>query len=128
MKLFFTLLLSVGLVACAYNQQPIVDMQGVDEEQYQQDFNDCQGYADRVDKGEAAKTGAANSAVTGAVIGAVVGVIEDGVGGAVVGSAAGGAVGAGAGALGGVSESTQVQSLVLRQCLAKKGYTVYDLQ
>ncbi|MFN1620419.1 glycine zipper family protein [Vibrio rotiferianus] len=120
--------LSSSLMACAYNQQPVVDMTNVDQAQYEQDFNYCQGYAEKVDKGEAAKTEAQNGAVTGALIGAVAGVLEDGVGGAVVGAAAGGAVGAGAGALGGANDSTKTQSLVLRKCLANKGYTVYDLE
>ncbi|WP_440887739.1 glycine zipper family protein [Vibrio sp. WZ-1] len=120
--------LSSNLVACAYNQQPVVDMTNVDQAQYEQDFKYCQSYAEKVDKSEAAKAEAQNGAVTGALIGAVAGVLEDGVGGAVVGAAAGGAVGAGAGALGGANDSTKTQSLVLRKCLANKGYTVYDLE
>ncbi|MDF2152709.1 glycine zipper family protein [Vibrio sp. CAU 1672] len=114
--------------ACAYNQKPVVDMTNVDQAQYEQDFAYCQSYAEKVDKSEAAKSEAQNGAVTGALIGAVAGVLEDGVGGAVVGAAAGGAVGAGAGALGGANDSTKTQSLVLRKCLANKGYTVYDLE
>lgn len=128
LRTFSVIALSAGLTACAYNQKPVVDMAGVDQQQYDADFTYCQGYAEQVDKGEAAKTEATNGAVSGAVIGAVAGVIQDGVGGAVVGAAAGGAVGAGAGALGGANDSTKTQSLVLRKCLANKGYTVYDLE
>ncbi|MGY3572192.1 glycine zipper family protein [Vibrio sp. SCSIO 43135] len=119
---------SLALTACAYNQQPVVDMTNVDPVQYEQDFNYCQGYAENVDKGEAAKVGAENSAIGGAAMGAVLGAIDSGIGGAVVGAAAGGAVGAGAGALGGSEEATKTQALVLRQCLSHKGYTVYDLE
>ncbi|AVF61430.1 MULTISPECIES: glycine zipper family protein [Vibrio] len=119
--------LASTLSACTYNQKPVVDMTNVDPAKYEQDFLYCQGYADNVDKTEAAKSEAANGAVTGALIGAAAGALESGIGGAAVGAAAGGAVGAGAGALSGSNDSTKTQSLVLRKCLQNKGYTVYDL-
>ncbi|HHF3073105.1 TPA: glycine zipper family protein [Vibrio diabolicus] len=119
--------LASTLSACTYNQKPVVDMTNVDPAKYEQDFLYCQGYADNVDKTEAAKSEAANGAVTGALIGAAAGALESGIGGAAVGAAAGGAVGAGAGALSGSNDSTKTQSLVLRKCLQDKGYTVYDL-
>ncbi|HHF3258885.1 glycine zipper family protein [Vibrio diabolicus] len=119
--------LASTLTACTYNQKPVVDMTNVDPAKYEQDFLYCQGYADNVDKAEAAKSEAANGAVTGALIGAAAGALENGIGGAAVGAAAGGAVGAGAGALSGSNDSTKTQSLVLRKCLQNKGYTVYDL-
>ncbi|PWF73459.1 glycine zipper family protein [Vibrio sp. T9] len=120
--------LASTLSACTYNQKPVVDMTNVDPAKYEQDFLYCQGYADNVDKTEAAKSEAANGAVTGALIGAAAGALESGIGGAAVGAAAGGAVGAGAGALSGSNDSTKTQSLVLRKCLQNKGYTVYDLE
>ncbi|MCS0389279.1 glycine zipper family protein [Vibrio diabolicus] len=119
--------LASTLSACTYNQKPVVDMTNVDPAKYEQDFLYCQGYADNVDKTEAAKSEAANGVVTGALIGAAAGALESGIGGAAVGAAAGGAVGAGAGALSGSNDSTKTQSLVLRKCLQNKGYTVYDL-
>ncbi|MFH4615898.1 glycine zipper family protein [Vibrio diabolicus] len=119
--------LASTLSACTYNQKPVVDMTNVDPAKYEQDFLYCQGYAENVDKTEAAKSEAANGAVTGALIGAAAGALENGIGGAAVGAAAGGAVGAGAGALSGSNDSTKTQSLVLRKCLQNKGYTVYDL-
>ncbi|MGY5737459.1 glycine zipper family protein [Vibrio antiquarius] len=119
--------LASTLSACTYNQKPVVDMTNVDPAKYEQDFLYCQGYADNVDKTEAAKSGTANGAVTGALIGAAAGALESGIGGAAIGAAAGGAVGAGAGALSGSNDSTKTQSLVLRKCLQNKGYTVYDL-
>ncbi|MEZ8106899.1 glycine zipper family protein [Vibrio cortegadensis] len=127
-KIIWLLAVTSTLSACAYNQKPVVDMTGVDANQYDQDFKYCQSYAEQVDKAEAAKTEAKNSAVTGAVVGALVGVLEDGVGGAAVGAVAGGAVGAGAGAATGANDATAVQSKVLRRCLVKKGYTVYDAE
>ncbi|HHF3273737.1 TPA: glycine zipper family protein [Vibrio alginolyticus] len=121
------MVLTSTLTACAYNQKPVVDMTNVDPSTYEQDFLYCQGYAENVDKSEAAKSEATNGAVTGALIGAAAGALEDGLGGAAVGAAAGGAVGAGAGALSGTNDSTKTQSLVLRKCLQNKGYAVYDL-
>ncbi|ATI45485.1 hypothetical protein [Vibrio parahaemolyticus] len=130
-KPLLLVVLSSSLAACAYNQKPVVDMTNVDQAQYEQDFAYCQGYAEKVDKTEAAKSDATNGAMTGALIGAAAGALEDGIGGAAVGAAvgavAGSAVGAGAGALGGANDSTKTQALVLRKCLQNKGYTVYDL-
>ncbi|EGQ7797809.1 glycine zipper family protein [Vibrio parahaemolyticus] len=126
-KPLLLVVLSSSLAACAYNQKPVVDMTNVDQAQYEQDFAYCQGYAEKVDKTEAAKSDATNGAMTGALIGAAAGALEDGIGGAAVGAVAGSAVGAGAGALGGANDSTKIQALVLRKCLQNKGYTVYDL-
>ncbi|EGQ8921291.1 glycine zipper family protein [Vibrio parahaemolyticus] len=126
-KPLLLVVLSSSLAACAYNQKPVVDMTNVDQAQYEQDFAYCQGYAEKVDKTEAAKSDATNGAMTGALIGAAAGALEDGIGGAAVGAVAGSAVGAGAGALGGANDSTKTQTLVLRKCLQNKGYTVYDL-
>ncbi|EGR0298266.1 glycine zipper family protein [Vibrio parahaemolyticus] len=126
-KPLLLVVLSSSLAACAYNQKPVVDMTNVDQAQYEQDFAYCQGYAEKVDKTEAAKSDATNGAMTGALIGAAAGALEDGIGGAAVGAVAGSAVGASAGALGGANDSTKTQALVLRNCLQNKGYTVYDL-
>ncbi|EJG0885752.1 TPA: glycine zipper family protein [Vibrio parahaemolyticus] len=126
-KPLLLVVLSSSLAACAYNQKPVVDMTNVDQAQYEQDFAYCQGYAEKVDKTEAAKSDATNGAMTGALIGAAAGALEDGIGGAAVGAVAGSAVGAGAGALGGANDSTKTHALVLRKCLQNKGYTVYDL-
>ncbi|EGQ8296538.1 glycine zipper family protein [Vibrio parahaemolyticus] len=126
-KPLLLVVLSSSLAACAYNQKPVVDMTNVDQAQYEQDFAYCQGYAEKVDNTEAAKSDATNGAMTGALIGAAAGALEDGIGGAAVGTVAGSAVGAGAGALGGANDSTKTQALVLRKCLQNKGYTVYDL-
>ncbi|TPA27564.1 glycine zipper family protein [Vibrio parahaemolyticus] len=126
-KPLLLVVLSSSLAACAYNQKPVVDMTNVDQAQYEQDFAYCQGYAEKVDKTEAAKSDATNGAMTGVLIGAAAGALEDGIGGAAVGAVAGSAVGAGAGALGGANDSTKTQALVQRKCLQNKGYTVYDL-
>ncbi|RXJ72126.1 glycine zipper family protein [Veronia nyctiphanis] len=117
----------VFLAGCAYNQKPVVDLEGVDKAKYDKDFAYCQRLAEQVDESEAAKTEAANSSVSGAIIGAISGVINDGVGGAVTGAAVGGAIGGGAGAIQGANNSTKDQAKVLRRCLRDRGYKVYDI-
>lgn len=118
------------LAACAYNSAPVVGTHDKTDAEYQQDFAECEQYAARVDKGEAAKTGAVNAGVLGALSGAAIGLVEgDGVDGAVAGGAiVGGLAGASAGAVGGAASATQDQSYVLRRCLAGKGYDVLDLR
>ncbi|UKA07968.1 glycine zipper family protein [Photobacterium damselae subsp. damselae] len=126
-KFIFPLFAAVLLSACAYNQKPVVDIEGVNQEQYQQDFTYCQGYAEQVSKGEAARVAAINTAVPTAIMGAIAGGIGNGVQGALGGAVAGGTMGAGVGAFGGATSTTETQALVLRQCLKQKGYKVYDL-
>ncbi|MGI9280684.1 MAG: hypothetical protein ACR2PX_13835 [Endozoicomonas sp.] len=118
------------MVACAYNSAPVVGPHDKTEAEYQQDVAKCHEYAAKVDKGEAAKTGAINAGILGAVTGAAVGLVEgDGIDGAVVGGAVvGGVAGASAGAAGGAMKSTEDQAYVLRRCLAGKGYDVLDLR
>ncbi|WP_286341295.1 glycine zipper family protein [Ferrimonas sp. YFM] len=126
MKAIYLLpLLALG--GCAYNQAPIVDLNGKDQAQYEQDYAYCQEYALKVDKGEAAKVGAANSAAVGAGGGAVVGAIENGLEGALIGAAVGAAAGGAYGAAEGSVRATETQALVLRNCLKEKGYKVYDV-
>ncbi|MBY5993009.1 glycine zipper family protein [Ferrimonas balearica] len=128
----WTPLALVALVAllgagCAYNQQPVVEMSGVDPAQYQRDLAYCEGYARSVDKGEAARVGAVNSAAVGGAGGAVVGAVDDGWEGAVAGALAGALVGATFGAAEGGISATDTQALVLRRCLQNQGYTLYDI-
>lgn len=124
----FTVVMVLGLLssACAYNQAPVVDMAGVDHDEYQRDLAICENYAMQVDKREAAAVGAQNSAAAGAGTGAVVGLFEDGVGGAAVGAVVGAVIGSASGAVEGSLEATKDQARVLRNCLAQKGYIVYD--
>ncbi|MBY5993008.1 glycine zipper family protein [Ferrimonas balearica] len=124
------ILMSLALLStgCAYNQKPVVDLDGVDPVQYEQDYAACERYAESVDKGEAARVGATNAGAAGAAGGAVVGAIEDGASGALIGAVAGGIGGAAMGASAGAGEATRTQALVLRRCLSERGYVVYDLE
>ena len=105
----------LGLVACA-NQNPIVDMKGVDERQYQEDLVECQAYAVQISTGsEAAKRGVIGAAV-GATIGAIVGNSSD------VEQIAG--IGAVAGTSKGASKAERRKERVIQQCLRGRGYKV----
>ncbi|WP_413112482.1 glycine zipper family protein [Thaumasiovibrio sp. DFM-14] len=125
-----TVLLSAVLLAgCAYNQAPVIGPHDKSAEEFQHDMQECEFYAQHVDKGEAAKTSAINAGVAGAALGAVEGLLigESG-GAAAVGAVAGGTIGAAAGAGAGAMKATNDQAYVLRNCLQSKGYDVYDLR
>ena len=115
-------LMGVALIAvlgaCA-NRNAIVDTKGVDEAQYQQDYRECEVYAEQVSTGEAA----AKSAGFGAVVSGAITAVLGGDSSAIARSAGAGAVGGGAsGALQGESEKGQV----LRNCLRGRGYRVLN--
>ena len=100
--------------------KPIVDMKGVNAQQYEQDLEECSVYADEVSV--AGKT--AGGAAAGAAVGAAVGAIWDGHNGnspergAATGAVVGGAGGAGSG----LSERSQV----VKNCLRGRGYRVLN--
>lgn len=119
-------IISLGLSACAYNQSPVVDLANVSQPEYQQDLASCEAFAAQVDKAEAGKVGAANSAAAGAGTGAIVGAFDDGLEGALAGAAIGAIVGGISGGIEGAVDATDTQARVLRNCLADKGYKVYD--
>jgi len=102
------------LAACA--GRPIVDMAGVDPAQYQRDLAECRGYADQVPKR------AAGGAVVGALIGAAVG--------AAIGNSDTAQALAGAGAVQGAAEGAatthEERAVVVRRCLAGRGYRVLN--
>lgn len=106
--------------ACASTRGPIVDKQGVNEAQYQQDLAACQQYADQVRVGGKALAGAAGGAAVGAALGEI---FESGRGGGARRGASGGAVVGGAkGAASGVQERNEV----VKNCLRGRGYSVLN--
>lgn len=102
------------LAACA--QQPIVDMKGVDREQYRQDLAECEQYAQQVSTGEEV----AKHAVIGAAVGGAIG--------AVVGDSRTAERVAGAGAISGstkgAARAEQRKDRVVFNCLKGRGYKV----
>lgn len=118
--------LAIGITACAQGggmapPTPIIDTQGVDSAQYQQDLTECQQYAQQVSVGEDAAKGTVVGGLLGAAMGAAVGAATGNPGrGAAIGAAAGG-IGGGAGAAGkGFQEKKQIVS----RCMQGRGYNV----
>jgi outer membrane lipoprotein SlyB len=118
----FVAVLIVVLAGCATRgmgdqYRPIVDMQGKDANQFEQDLRQCQSYS-------AQATGAGTNAAGGALAGALLG--------AVLAKAAGSnydwqgtaRVGAVAGAASGAAHGENDQRNIIRKCLAGRGYSV----
>ena len=119
----FVLLPCVLLAAgCATMKDPsgaIVDMQGVNPQQYEIDLAECRQYADEVPVAKHVGTAAAAGAVTGAVGGVLSGANTSGIGqtagvGAVYGGAAAGV------------SAVREHRYVLRECLRGRGYRVLN--
>ena len=108
--------LSFALItACAAHPDPIIDTKGVNMEQYQRDFEECQTFKNPIHT----EVGAAKGAVAGAAVG--------GATGAVTGNAA---EGAGVGAIAGADRSAQLsereKQQVVKNCLRGRGYKVLN--
>jgi outer membrane lipoprotein SlyB len=106
---------SAGIAACAANPDPIIDMKGVDQKQFTQDWNECAAYSREVDVAK----GAAKGAATGAAVGAVAGAIGGDVGHS---AAYGGLYGGTRSALGADRE----QQMVFKRCMRGRGYRVLN--
>jgi len=118
-SLVLILVLAAWLSGCAAHPDPIIDLRGVDREQFEEDWNECDGYSEEVSVAKGTAKGAAVGAVTGAVLGAVVG----GNSGTVRRSAGY------HGTLGGASsglEAAREKDLVFKRCMAGRGYNVLN--
>ena len=95
---------------------PIVDMQGANRQQYYQDLNECQEYAQQV------KSRDAGGAVTGAAVGGAIG--------AEVGDSTTASKGAGVGAITGLarggSNTRREKDQVVKNCLHGRGHKVLN--
>lgn len=108
-------IVSASLAACAAHPDPIVDMQGVNPDQFAQDWQDCEGYSEQVKIG----TGVAKGAAVGSAVGAVAGAIYDDV----EKGAAGGAL---AGATRSGLKADRDKQAVFKRCLRGRGYRVLN--
>lgn len=118
MRLIYAILLasvSAGLVACAAHPEPIIDMKGVDQKQFTQDWNECKAYSKEVNVAE----GTAKGTATGAAVGAVAGAID---GDAGKGAAYGGLWGGTRSGLG----ADRDQQMVFKRCMRGRGYRVLN--
>ena len=113
---YFSLLCLAAFVAgCAAHPDPIVDLKGVDQDKYEQDWRECEAYTEEIQ----ITTGVAKGAATGAAIGAISGAIDDDAG---EGAAYGGLYG---GTRSGLKADADRQR-VFKRCLRGRGYKVLN--
>jgi hypothetical protein len=113
------LVCTAGLVAgCAAHPDPIIDMKGVDQEEFDQDWEECESYTDEVVMARGVAKGAGLGAAVGAVAGAIGGNSSDVAEGAAVG-----------GLYGGVDsglEADREKQAVFKRCMLGRGYRVLN--
>ena len=109
---------AVLLIAGCASRNIIIDPQGVNMAQYNQDLNECTALAEQVDVGRQTAGRALAGAAVGAAIGAAVGNSDTAQRGAGAGAVAGGARGAG--------QATTEKQVVVRNCLRNRGYSVLN--
>lgn len=126
MTKIMTALLSVAVFVsgCATHNtgadyRPIIDTQGKDSTQLQQDRSECQAYAHQV-------SSAAERAAAGAVVGALLGAVFAAAAGAKGYRNESAAVGALSGGLGAAVEGERDQRNIIRRCMSGRGYSVLN--
>jgi outer membrane lipoprotein SlyB len=113
-------LIAAGLLmaACAAQPDPIIDMKGVDLDQYEEDWDECELYTDEVL--------VARGVAKGAGFGAAIGVAA----GAIGGNSTDVAESAGYGALYGGTRSgldaDEMKQTVFKRCMRGRGYRVLN--
>ena len=114
-NILVAVLIALAMTACAAHPDPIVDMKGVNAEQFAQDWEDCEGYSEQIEMSR----GVAKGAGAGAVVGAVGGAIHDDVG---RGAASGALLGATRSGL----DADRDKQQVFKRCLRGRGYRVLN--
>lgn len=109
------LCLSAIISGCAAHPDPIVDMQGVDQDEFDQDWQECDAYTEEILIAKGIAKGAATGAAVGAISGAISGDVGDG-------AAYGGLYG---GTRSGLDADEQRQ-MVFKRCLRGRGYRVLN--
>ena len=104
--------------ACAAHPDPIIDTQGVDQEQLADDWSDCETYSDEVQVARGTAKGAGLGAVVGAVAGAIGGNTRDVGEGAAEGVLYGGASSG--------LKADQEKQMVFKRCMSGRGYRVLN--
>jgi len=108
-----------AIAGCAAHPDPIIDMKGVDQEEFDQDWAECETYTDEVVMAK----GVAKGAGLGAAIGAAAGAIGGGNSSDIGESAA-------IGGLWGGTESgldaDREKQLVFKRCMIGRGYRVLN--
>lgn len=115
----YALLAAAALATgCAAHPDPIIDMKGVDLDQYEEDWDECESYTEEV----LVARGVAKGAGLGAAVGAAAGAIG--------GNSSDVAEGAGVGALWGGTRSgldaDEMKQDVFKRCMRGRGYRVLN--
>ena len=122
-------IIAVLLVGCAVapvarDDYSLIDPRGVDMAQYENDYADCAALANQTRPEDRAAAGAVGGAALGAAFGALLGAVICGRDCAGYGAGVGAASGLAHGAVGGAASGVGEQQMVLRRCLAGRGYNV----
>jgi outer membrane lipoprotein SlyB len=118
MKTLAVIFASALAAGCAAHPDPIIDMKGVDLDQYDEDWAECESYTEEVLVAKGVTKGAGLGAVVGAATGAIGGNSTDM------------AEGAGVGALYGGTRSgldaDEMKQTVFKRCMRGRGYRVLN--
>ena len=109
------LCLAAIVAGCAAHPDPIVDLKGVNQEEYGRDWQECKTYTEEI----LIARGIVKGAATGAAVGAISGAIDGDVG---EGAAYGGLYG---GTRSGLKADAERQK-VFKRCLRGRGYKVLN--
>ncbi len=112
LSMFCVLLAAAG---CAAHPDPIVDMRGVDRDEFARDWRECAAYAEEIRISEGVARGTATGAAVGAISGAITGDVGEG-------AAYGGVYGGTRSGL----DADRDQQAVFKRCLAGRGYRVLN--
>ena len=103
---------------CVGNPMPIIDMQGVDREAFEEDLAECEAYSDEVQMGKGIAKGTGLGAAIGAATGAIGGDSTDVAEGAAYGGLWGGTESG--------LDADREKRDVIKRCMAGRGYRVLN--
>ena len=113
-----TIFVAAFAAGCAAHPDPIIDMQGVNLEEFDQDWVECESYTNEVSTTKGVAKGAGLGAAIGAVAGAIGGNSDDVAEGAAWGGAYGGT--------GSGLDADREKQMVFKRCMAGRGYRVLN--
>lgn len=113
------LLCSIAVVmGCAAQPNPIIDMKGVDQEEFDQDWAECEAYRDEIMVARGVAKGAGLGAIVGAAAGAIGGNSTDVAEGAAIGGLHGGTVSG--------LDAEHMRQEVFKRCMIGRNYRVLN--
>ncbi|MDJ0904496.1 MAG: hypothetical protein QNI96_00650 [Woeseiaceae bacterium] len=117
-KTWFSMAVIAALAGCAANPDPIIDMKGVDRDQYEEDWEECEAYTEEVLVARGVAKGAGLGAVVGAAAGAIGGNSTDVAGSAGIGALYGGTRSG--------LDADEMRQDVFKRCMRGRGYRVLN--